>query len=186
MHYFPCSADHEQDWQPYPVDPYPVDPYSAICDDHTYIHTYILLGPITYRKDNFYLTPRKSKVVASDTTKRQPTSHQLEAHYCCNTCVASKARKGCQPVRQTSSLPGPPTDGSVGHISRGEQKAQTASQEPPGTASACEGLIEQGSYDRVPRNNDVEAGRGFSRMPRGNDNIYLVLRRTNRIHKMLC
>ena len=30
---FPCSADHEQDWQPYPV-----DPYSAICDDKTYIH----------------------------------------------------------------------------------------------------------------------------------------------------
>ena len=30
----PCSADHEQDSQPYPV-----DPYSAICDDHTYIHT---------------------------------------------------------------------------------------------------------------------------------------------------
>ena len=29
---FPCSADHEQDWQPYLVDPYP-----AICDDHTYI-----------------------------------------------------------------------------------------------------------------------------------------------------
>ena len=24
--HFPCSADHEQDWQPYPV-----DPYSAIC-----------------------------------------------------------------------------------------------------------------------------------------------------------
>ena len=34
--HFPCSADHEQDWQPYPV-----DPYSARCDDHTYIHTYI-------------------------------------------------------------------------------------------------------------------------------------------------
>ena len=34
--HFPCSADHEQDWQPDPV-----DPYSAICDDHTYIHTYI-------------------------------------------------------------------------------------------------------------------------------------------------
>ena len=29
---FPCSADHEQDWQPYPV-----DPYFAICDDHAYI-----------------------------------------------------------------------------------------------------------------------------------------------------
>ena len=34
--HFPCSADHEQDWQPYPV-----DPHSAICDDHTYIHRYI-------------------------------------------------------------------------------------------------------------------------------------------------
>ena len=35
-----CSADHEQDWQPYPV-----DPYSGICDDHRYkyIYTYILL-----------------------------------------------------------------------------------------------------------------------------------------------
>ena len=31
---FPCSADHEQDWQLYPS-----DPYSAICDDSTY-HTY--------------------------------------------------------------------------------------------------------------------------------------------------
>ena len=34
--HFPCSADHVQDWQPYPV-----DPYFAICDDHTYIHTYL-------------------------------------------------------------------------------------------------------------------------------------------------
>ena len=29
---FPCSADHEQDWPPYPV-----DPYSSICDDDKYI-----------------------------------------------------------------------------------------------------------------------------------------------------
>ena len=29
---FPCTADHEQDWQPYLV-----DAYAAICDDHTYI-----------------------------------------------------------------------------------------------------------------------------------------------------
>ena len=35
---FPCSADHEQDWQPYPVDPYS----SAICD----IHIYIQPGPV--------------------------------------------------------------------------------------------------------------------------------------------
>ena len=32
---FPCSADHEQDWRPYPV-----YPYSAVCEDHTYIHTW--------------------------------------------------------------------------------------------------------------------------------------------------
>ena len=36
--HFPCSADHEQDWQPYPL-----DPYSAICDDHTYIQRGIML-----------------------------------------------------------------------------------------------------------------------------------------------
>ena len=31
--HFPCSADHKQDWQPYPV-----DAQSAKCDDHfTYI-----------------------------------------------------------------------------------------------------------------------------------------------------
>ena len=29
--HFSCSADHEQDWQPYPVDPYS----AIICDDHT-------------------------------------------------------------------------------------------------------------------------------------------------------
>ena len=31
---FPCSADHEQDWPPYPVDPYFC---YCICHDHTYI-----------------------------------------------------------------------------------------------------------------------------------------------------
>ena len=29
---FSCSADHEQDWQPYPVDPYP----AILCDNHSY------------------------------------------------------------------------------------------------------------------------------------------------------
>ena len=35
--HFQCSADHEQDWQPYPADPYS----AIICDDHTYMNTYI-------------------------------------------------------------------------------------------------------------------------------------------------
>ena len=33
---FPCSADHEQNWQPYPI-----DPYSCYMCDHTYIHSII-------------------------------------------------------------------------------------------------------------------------------------------------
>ena len=37
---FPCSADHEQDWQLYPV-----DLYSAIYDDHTCIHIYCSVYP---------------------------------------------------------------------------------------------------------------------------------------------
>ena len=36
VHFFPCSADHEQDWQPCPVDPYS----AIICDDHTCIRLY--------------------------------------------------------------------------------------------------------------------------------------------------
>ena len=31
--HFPCSADHEQDWQPDPVDPCSV---MCVCVDHTY------------------------------------------------------------------------------------------------------------------------------------------------------
>ena len=53
---FPFSADHEQDWQPYPV-----DPYSTIYI-HTYIHTYILRCPRTLFKQvlrNIYGTYNK-------------------------------------------------------------------------------------------------------------------------------
>ena len=34
--YLPCLADHEQDWQPYPV-----DPHSAESAARTYIRTYL-------------------------------------------------------------------------------------------------------------------------------------------------
>ena len=57
--HLPCSADHEQDWQPYPV-----DPYFAICDDHTYIHTYSVHSKdksfgtdFTTRKNAAYIAP---------------------------------------------------------------------------------------------------------------------------------
>ena len=81
-------------------------------------------------------------------------------------------------VRQFSSfLLGPPTeDESVGHVSRGEQKVQTASQKSPGTASAREGLIELGSCDRVPRNNGVEADKKrFFSYAGGNKRHFVLL-----------
>ena len=37
--HFRCSADHEQDWQPYPVDPY-ILCYIYVMTIHTYIYTY--------------------------------------------------------------------------------------------------------------------------------------------------
>ena len=36
----PCLADHEQYWQPYPV-----DPYSAMCDDQTVEKTKRVIFP---------------------------------------------------------------------------------------------------------------------------------------------
>ena len=44
-----CSADHEQDWLPYPV-----DPYSAICDDHTYIQCRALRNSMFMRLGTGY------------------------------------------------------------------------------------------------------------------------------------
>ena len=38
--HFSCSADHEQDWQPYPFDPYS----AIICDDYTYVHSLHIQG----------------------------------------------------------------------------------------------------------------------------------------------
>ena len=37
--HFPCSADHQKDWQPYPV-----DPSLVICDDHTILHMDVVVG----------------------------------------------------------------------------------------------------------------------------------------------
>ena len=53
--YFPCSADHEQDWQPYPV-----DPHSAICDDHTY-YIYIYMH---YVRVVIFILLQQSRYVA--------------------------------------------------------------------------------------------------------------------------
>ena len=42
---FPCSADHEQDWQHYPVDPYSAESADHMCNlINTHAHTYTLYG----------------------------------------------------------------------------------------------------------------------------------------------
>ena len=58
---FACSADREQDWQPYPV-----DPYSAICDDHTYIHTYIHTRTVQYKPNTRGEKQKHHNVVVRD------------------------------------------------------------------------------------------------------------------------
>ena len=68
--HFPCSADHEQDWQPCPV-----DPYSAICDDHTYIHTCtvqkVIEGDDMARNKQFAFSADLSQVHSSSTSSLQ-------------------------------------------------------------------------------------------------------------------
>ena len=50
---FACSADHEQDWQPYPVDLYSC--YS-MCDDQTYIHTVTIISYKPHKSEEFLST----------------------------------------------------------------------------------------------------------------------------------
>ena len=78
--HFPCSANHEKDWQPYPV-----DPYSAICDDHTYIHTY---NTIYLKSNGFFksLEPRDgtAEPVSRDQILRRERG-QGNIHFPCSS-----------------------------------------------------------------------------------------------------
>ena len=51
--HFPCSADPEQDWQPYPV-----DPYSAMCDDHTHIYIYTVCSVASIQESGLQATEK--------------------------------------------------------------------------------------------------------------------------------
>ena len=52
--HFPCSVDHEQDWQPYPVDPY----QSCYICDHTYIPLQLTAAHYTYFDTKYYVELR--------------------------------------------------------------------------------------------------------------------------------
>ena len=63
---FPCSADHEQDWQPYPVDPYSCYMWQP------YIHTiYDIIG-----------TPQ-NVIIISRRVKRFLVFRTIDPFYCC-------------------------------------------------------------------------------------------------------
>ena len=95
--HFPCSADHEQDWQPYPV-----DPYSAICDDHTYIHTYILAARIEIYDHGTRYSPKLS------TYSWYPPDFFLTYVLLCCCCLHIKSRSGLYSV--LSNIRTGPTD----------------------------------------------------------------------------
>ena len=77
------SADHEQDWKPYPI-----YPYSAICDDHTYKHTkkYSLfffprtVFPILSRQSTCFVT-YSTVLSQSNHLTRQPNSFPPERQH---------------------------------------------------------------------------------------------------------
>ena len=50
---FPCSADHVQNWQPYPI-----DPYSCHMCDHTYIQYHRVLRVKPYHTRAYYSASR--------------------------------------------------------------------------------------------------------------------------------
>ena len=50
--HFPCSSDHEKDWQPYPVDPYSC--YIYVCD-----HTTVLCSSWRLRRTNMMSNGQK-------------------------------------------------------------------------------------------------------------------------------
>ena len=60
--HFPCSADHVQDWQLYPI-----DPSSCYMCDHTYIHTYSISRATTIDSDCYRL--RTASVLSNEADK---------------------------------------------------------------------------------------------------------------------
>ena len=84
MFYFPCSAHHEQDWQPYPV-----DPYSCCMRDHMSIfiilaqsekvaRTWFLVGkglsPLIYRINTVRMSKTKIK---HNKRRKAPTNTKM-------------------------------------------------------------------------------------------------------------
>ena len=77
-----------------------------------------------------------------------------------------------------SSLPDPPAQKIMGpsgtFLVASRKQRPHPRKKSPGTASACEGLIELGSCDRVPRNNGVQTYKIFFSYARGNKRYFVL------------
>ena len=74
--HFPCSADHEQDWQPYPV-----DPCSCYMCDYTYnIRTY-------------YIHTRVFNIIQKDKTPVFTSMFLTENNTTTTVCVVTNSRE---------------------------------------------------------------------------------------------
>ena len=75
--YFPCSADHEQDWQPHPD-----DPYSAIMYGHTYSKSVDQPGKVAnpargqLNRENIFLSAFASEYLVSRDVFGSPVPRQ--------------------------------------------------------------------------------------------------------------
>ena len=120
--HFPCSAGHEQDWQPYPV-----DPYSAICDDHTYIHTYIYYSDLKVAVNTivprspfffFFCTSKPRLLHTSEKTRSNISVNEMALFVLFPTCAKGKTfidihgERGGLPTRRDS---GPTRYGCAPH-----------------------------------------------------------------------
>ena len=101
--YFPCPADHMQDWQPYPV-----DPYSCYMCDHTYwpgmlVHktAYATVAPkftpsirdILVDINDFHVAHAYShKVATRKATKQMGVTLEGELHECKGGSMAKGIR----------------------------------------------------------------------------------------------
>ena len=69
--HFLCSADHEQDWQPYPV-----DPYSAICDNYKYINHCVACSADIFQNVSYRLQGGLSDVISPQNPRRAQPEHR--------------------------------------------------------------------------------------------------------------
>ena len=96
--HFPCSADHQQDWQPYPVDPCSC---YIMCD---YIHTYkILLAELNECYVCISLRPYFSTYYASTIINSSKGGGMLQRHH---MRTIDKRRRLMSPSAQKMKMSG--------------------------------------------------------------------------------